>query len=363
MLAYTGDDLCGFTLDVLISLSKFSVRLEHHYCAKAISNAKLSMDDHECITNGTYVTRSKIEGAIKRYVDQRPNGTYFVLFGPQGAGKSTAVMKVLENRSGVILISASNVATKTDVINALSDKIIGCKGVPSAQEKCNAVLKRCSVTPVIVFEVKRGGAQDYLKGVEAVRSLAKAHAVVCKCIIVLSDPSAVFAFGKDKFREKYLCAEELSYDEAKAMLTNVFKKRGLSVISDADMEFLFKSIGTNPLQLNEFVTSRGDMSVKEYVESILEKETKVLRNYPHQVILKALKDHPEGVEPVAFIGQMSNGIKLNEARPVVTNDANNVIMYRMDLSPTVYQLQRQSLRTALQRYESPVQQKSWFWFW
>lgn len=332
------------------------------YFSYAIATKKLAINPMGSIATGTYVERPELEKKLADFLKEpRLAGRYFVLFGPKGAGKSTVVQKVLQDRKGVILLSASNVSTKDSIIDSLSHAVIGYAGVIKNPNDFFMPLATSTVPPVIVFEVDRGGSDDYTKGIEAVRSLAKMYAPACHCIVVLSEAGAVLQFNKDKTRAIFECVDDLTVPQAKTMLKNMLRKVNLPEIDDAKMEYIFSAVGANPQLLSELVADLkfGKFkSVEEYVERKLKDARIALENYPHQAILKALKEHPEGVPPTYFWGQTSGGIELNKPIAVVardeTNIQENIILYRMDLPEKVYQLQSQAYRTALQDYEPTV---------
>lgn len=79
-------------------------------------------------------------------------------------------MNFLEDRGGVVLITTSNDATKTDIMNALSDKMLSHSGLPDALDNYIRALKHCSVTPIVtvytsecIFQVVFRVATFYFK--------------------------------------------------------------------------------------------------------------------------------------------------------------------------------------------------------
>ena len=71
--------------------------------------------------------------------------------------------------------------------------------------------------------------------------------------------------------------------------------------------------------------------------------------FPHQAILQALKEQPEGVSPEYFNNQKSYGIDLSNPKAVgeAMKDS-NVIIYRIELG--LYTLMSTAHRTALSTY-------------
>lgn len=167
------------------------------------------------------------------------------------------------------------------------------------------------------------------------------------------------AFGDDVDLEDMIYVDEMTTTEAKTLLTKLLTVLSQAspgcptvTLTDLQMEYVFKNIGTNPLLLQRLAYDLfgGDVkSVEEFVERRLSHARHTLEICHHKAILKALKDHPEGVVPEAFFGQESDGIALNDAVSMMTSHWDTIV-YRMDLVPRVYQLPSTALRTALKSY-------------
>jgi hypothetical protein len=68
--------------------------------------------------------------------------------------------------------------------------------------------------------VEHAGVEHKELGTEAVRSLSKALAGTCRCIIILSEANAVLQFGLDGARERFIFVDELAESEAIEFLKN-----------------------------------------------------------------------------------------------------------------------------------------------
>ena len=86
------------------------------------------------------------------------------------------------------------------------------------------------------------------------------------------------------------------------------------------------------------------------MENVLAKARADLVAFPHKTILKALKDHPEGVPPKYFENQEHKGISLFD--PIAVGESmkrSNAIVYRIELG--VFKLMSKAHATALKSYE------------
>ncbi|MFN9982369.1 MAG: hypothetical protein ACK53Y_20750, partial [bacterium] len=96
-------------------------------------------------------------------------------------------------------------------------------------------------------------------------------------------------------------------------------------------------------------------SLKQHVEGVLAGAEGNLVAFPHQAILKALKEHPEGVPPKYFKKQKSEGVDLSEPKAVgVAMKRSNVIVYRIE--DGLYHLMSTAHKTALRSYDPIVKE-------
>jgi hypothetical protein len=114
---------------------------------------------------------------------------------------------------------------------------------------------------------------------------------------------------------------------------------------------LFDSVGTNAAQLLNFV-SQGE-SVDEFIAKELGNAEQDLAAFSLKPILKALKEHPEGVSPEYFEKEKYEGVDLSN--PVAVGTAmkgSNAILY--DMEARRYKLISQAHQVALRSYEPIV---------
>ena len=176
--------------------------------------------------------------------------------------------------------------------------------------------------------------------------MAKALALKCRCLIVLTEANAVLEFGKDMGREDFIFVDELTRSEAKELL------RHLEVnLSDEEAEFVFQNIGCSPARLIKMSQRLASgTSVADFVKGVLDNAELDLVAFPHQAILKALKEHPEGVSPEYFNNQENKGVDLSSPAAVgVAMKASNAIIYRIEHNQ--YQLMSTAHRTAIKSYD------------
>jgi hypothetical protein len=76
--------------------------------------------------------------------------------------------------------------------------------------------------------------------------------------------------------------------------------------------------------------------------------------FPYKPILKALKEHPEGVSPEFFENMKCEGVDMSNPKAVgISMKTSNAIIYRIECRK--YVLMSTAHRTALKTYKFPVQ--------
>lgn len=305
-----------------------------------------------------FVSRPNIEKKINAALttSSLDADSYTIVYGPKGIGKTELVDHAAIGKKGVVKVLVSSANTRDDVIQSITKKLFG--GATHSDldiDVFKQAIKKCGVIPTIIFEVERSvsptGSRDHV--VDAVRSLSKELAHCCRCIIVLSEANAVLQFGKDD-REEYIYVDEMEREEAKQLLKALGRD-----LTEAEMEYVFTNIGSSPLNLIKLSIKVSPVySVHDFVANVLRNAEKQLAAFPHKPILKALKDHPEGVTPKSFHNQKDDGIDLtNPAAVGIAMKSINAIVYRMELD--MYTLMSTAHRTALKSYD-PMVKKYYF---
>jgi hypothetical protein len=308
----------------------------------AIRNAEITHS-----SSAQFVPRPKIEEQIMNALtySSLKGGRYTIVYGPRGIGKTELVDHTAIGKKGVVKVTVSSASSKTGVIQAMAKKLLG-KSTHSDFDidMFVAAVQKSGIIPTIIFDVERSVFRDD-DMLSTIRSLSKELALYCRCIIVLSEANAVLQFGIDD-REKFIYVDEMERDEAERLIeikqTNITK---------AEMKYVFEKIGTSPLKLiNLAGLISPTYSVEDYVTDVLGEANLQLLAFPHQLILKALKDQPEGVSPVYFNNRKDEGVNLSFPVAVgVAMKTVNAIVYRIELGK--YMLMSTAHRTALESYE------------
>jgi hypothetical protein len=253
------------------------------------------------------------------------------------------------NQRGVVKLLVTSANSKDDIIRALTRKLLGTASVDLDIEMLISAIRKSRVVPTIIFDVERGGSPDQATiALNEVRGLAKQLAMYCRCIIVLSEANAVLEFGRDKDREEFIYVDEMTVPEAKELLAKLKVN-----LTEEEMQYVFSNIGTRPASLIKLQTLT--CSLKQHVERVLADAELDLVGFPHKAILKALKEHPEGVSPKYFNNQKSEGVDLSEPKAVgVAMKRSNVIVYRIE--DGLYHLMSTAHKTALRSYDPIVKE-------
>ena len=290
-----------------------------------------------------YVCRPDVEAKINNYLDSKST-SYCVIYGAKGVGKSEVVNHTAIGRRAVVKVTVTSVGNQDDLVALIMLKLTG-KKISLDIDLLVDIFKKCKANgfiPTIIFDVERSkSAQPVL---QIVRGLAKALGGYCRCIIVLSEANAVLEFGKDKHREKFIFVDEMTESEARQLL----EVRGAR-FSEEEMRYIFESIGTSPVALIDLMSEVPKTPLKDYVARILLDSRRNLGSFKLKPILKALKEHPEGVDSTNFENMKYEGIDmsdLSEVGPVMKKS--DAIIYRIENGK--YQLLSTAHKTALKTY-------------
>ncbi len=215
--------------------------------------------------------------------------------------------------------------------------------------------------PTIIFDVEHGAERkkdaEFKSILQDVRSIAKEICEDCYCIIVVSEANAVFQFGLDTSREQFIFVDEMSFEETKEFLV----KRG-SKFDDEQVKKIYDNIGGNPGTLKELQRKvKAGKSLDDSINAIIGFARVELGAFKLKPVLKAIKEHPEGVDPLTFRNQKYEGIDMSV--PAKVGDAmkeTNAIVYRIDKDPPVYQALSTKHKTALKSYEPVIYEERLF---
>ena len=298
-----------------------------------------------CAIQGTRADTAEFDEMKKRYVERESNkkrisaiierkeadGTYYAIYGSRGVGKSTVLDSAISGLYGILKIALTPSDGPEFIMKELA-KITGTTNWNPTFDDFKSALRMGKslngTIPTIIFEVARGDGVVQLSAIESIGNFAKSLATVCNCIIVISEASAILEFGKyDPFLQ-CIFIEELTHDQAR----DYFKKMKIN-LTDAEIIKVIDNIGANPAILNRLrAWVENGLPVDDFIDDTLANARLQLRAFQHQRILKALKDHPEGISPSLFKKAKNNGVELSiPAESCEAMKKAYAIIYRVDL--------------------------------
>lgn len=303
-----------------------------------------------------YQERVVLEKKIKAAMDKKAsdNGFYTIIAGVKGAGKTTLVEKLCQNRTGVIRIAVNNEDNINTITNKLLDVCLPSYQYASIrQTSMNSELQAAFIKAakqkgnpiVVIFDVERLNTTN--NALSSIKHFAKMIAPTANVLIVLSEGNAVLEFGGDS-RQKFIWVDEMTEEEA----TINSKKIG---INEKYLGTLFSTLGRLPLTLRNCRDALDDVDdsdkpFNDFVNEELSMAKNDLAAFQHQVILVALKEKPQGVRSGTFKGIKNEGILLSEPKDVaIAMKKRNCIMYHFPSGE--YRLASQAHKTALISYE------------
>ena len=299
-----------------------------------------------------YVSRPSIEKKVLDVFDKKSlqSGTYFVMYGPKGAGKSSVVARVLGDKTGVTKISISQGDTTSSILAKIC-KMCGQTTIESpdlddfTDVLIGAAEKNGGRPVTVVFEVERGSSSPEV--LSLVKHVAKSFALNANVLIVLSEANAVLGFRDDQ-RQKFIWVNEMSRAEAEE-----FVKRRVPSIPTEDFNRFADNIGTLPLSLTMLCDALlAGQKVDDFIRSALAWAEADLVAFLHRPILTALKKSPEGVSVKFFGGVEHKGVPLSSPKLVApAMKITNAIIF--DFETGQYKLFSKAHQTALKSYDPP----------
>jgi len=311
----------------------------------------------ELVRTNRFVDRPSVENQLKEFAESTTDG-YLVVYGDKYTGKSCAVEHALKGMKGVTMVKLTNQSDTASVLAELTECVTGVSS-PSAfdRKKIYAALSKVSLPngrkPTIVFEVQRKKTTEDLVGI--VQSIGKDLSPVARIIIVLSEANSVLVFGDDD-REDFLHVADLTKDEADNLISRTVKGKTVSV---DQREFLYDNIGRSVGILTKFCES--ELDAEAFVARKLRSATEKLVAFRLKPILRALKEHPEGVSPKYFDNSKFEGIDMSDPQNVgLEMKVHNAIKY--DMSKKVYLPLSRAHEVALRTYEPPLPPLPTSWY-
>ena len=316
-----------------------------------IKNTIPSTSDYfQLKSNKEYISRKSVETAILEFISRtKGNGVYCIIYGSKGVGKTTVVEAVIHDRPGILKVKVTTAENKQQFLHKVIEVTGQFKQNPTIDDFKESLRKAVSDSgflPTVIFEVERGGNDEQLLGIQAARSLSKEFASVCNCIIIISEANAVVEFGMDRRREKFIFVDELDENE----LREFVKQNGM-MLNENEIRKVIDNIGSNPATLKCLRTHlQNGLSVDDFIKEVLFDARQELVAFQHQQILKALKDHPEGIHPEFFNKLKNEGVDLSDPKAVgAAMRKGNVITYRIELRK--YTIYSKAIEVALRSYD------------
>ena len=163
----------------------------------------------------------------------------------------------------------------------------------------------------------------------------------CNCILILSENTT---FEKPNCYESFIFVGDLNDEEVKKFI----EQNGMT-FTDAEIKKIIDNIGANPTILKHLkVSMLKGLSLDEFIEKVLKSAEQELVAFKHQSILRALKDHPEGVDLEYLLH--NKGLHLSNDDVVEALKDRNVIIYRKELCK--YMVYSKAIEVALRSYDA-----------
>ena len=192
-----------------------------------------------------YVSRPSLENDILQVYNtsfsMKTVGSYTVIVGAKGAGKSYATAHVLGEKPGVLYLKV----TQAETTSTFGSKLLAAGGQSQTGQMDLGVgvlypfldqIAQAGHPITIVFEVERGAGASSEELLYTVKSTAKELAHVANMIIVLSEANAGLAFGDDR-RQEFIWVDGMTHEEATA-----FAKKVFPTVADHDLKAFFEKV-------------------------------------------------------------------------------------------------------------------------
>ena len=147
--------------------------------------------------------------------------------------------------------------------------------------------------------------------------------------------------------QMFIFVDQLNENE----LRKFVKQNGL-ILNKIEIKKVIDNIGSNPGALNGLGTHmQKGLSLDHFITMTLRLAMDELVAFQHQQILKALKDHPEGISPGFFNNLKNEGVDLSNPKDVgPALKMGNAIFYHMELCK--YTMGSKAIEVALRSYDS-----------
>jgi hypothetical protein len=298
-----------------------------------------------------YTNRLALENELRSVRDRNTTAGeyYFVVVGPQGAGKSALISQIFNTR-GTVVVSIHQLVTPESIVS----KIFAACGITSDAkgveiEALLEPLKRARIaksSPMnIVIEMNRGGADSAT--LMAIKSVCRTLATAATVVLVLSETNGALEYGTGtEPRKKIIWVDSMTSKEAFHYARSI----GISA-TDEQLQHYFKTVGTLPIQIRNLKTDLFmGHSIDDIICDAIKNSIASLRSFPLTKIRNALKVSPNGVKVENFDGEKEDGIWLASPKQVAPHMV-DAIMYHFPSDE--YRLTTNALKTALMLFHGP----------
>lgn len=197
-----------------------------------------------------YVARPSLEKNILEAYNETLRekvGTYTILVGPKGAGKSSLVARVLQGKKGVVQISFNEGDTQASFINKLLEsygylpeynKLVGLYTFHSVLQEA------AELDFPVTFVFKVTASVTSQNALRLAKSISESFAINSNVIIDLSDETGGLACINDDSKVKYIWVGDMEITEAEE-----YAKKLNPNVSHQELMYLFDKIGTLPFNI------------------------------------------------------------------------------------------------------------------
>ena len=315
---------------------------------------------------GLFVPRPTLESELCYVMNRKKaDGTYAIVYGPRGVGKSTIIESVIHNRRGVLVLRISKLVTEKEVVRDLAI-LIGTNNIEPQIAHLTRALQDGVLDDgtlvTLIFVVNREEIETDRGGIHTVRNLAKILSTTCNCMIHLSEVNHALDFDDNAH---FIYVGELKELELRQYL--------ICSGVDPDLEevrLAVSKIGYNPSTIRKLQgwIQKG-FNINDFVQERLRKAGQDLASFPHQKILKELKKNDvvsrgDGMDRGGILPQSLkkpkkavDDVDLSDIRAVgVALKRFDAVVYRVELGK--YTMSSHCHLVALRSY-SPPSSKHW----
>ena len=315
---------------------------------------------------GLFVERPALMTELCNVMNKKKaDGTYAVVYGPRGVGKTMIIESVIRNRRGVLVLRLSKLATEKEIVKDLAT-LIGTNNLEPQIAHITRALENGKLDDgtliTLILVVERDGIETDRGGIQTIRNISKMLSTVCNCIIHLSEVNHALDFDDNAH---FIYVSEFKDIEIRQYLIC----SGINPDLD-EVRLAINKIGRNPSRVRKLQGwIEKEFQINDFVLEKVRKAEQDLVSFPHQKILKELKkmDLASNINDVDGLGilpqtlnntkKSTNDVDLSDIRAVsVALKRFDAVVYRVELGK--YTLSSHSHLIALRSY-TPPSSKNW----